>query len=74
MTNGYQRFAEGIPLKKQTVCSYETQLQTHAHVQVTERKCRTVIIHCLENMRSKSITAEQKCRVSAVISVSFITE
>ena len=72
MTNGYQRFAEGISLKKQTVCSYETQLRTCAHVRGTERKCRTVNIHCFENVWTKSITAEQKSSVSAVISVSFI--
>jgi hypothetical protein len=54
MTNGYQLFAEGISLKKQAICSYETRLRTYAHVRGTERKCRTLNIHCLENVRTKS--------------------
>jgi len=68
MTNGYQRVAEGTALKKQRVCSYEAQLRTYAHVRGTERKYRAV------NVKTKDITAEQKNSVSAVISVSFITE
>jgi hypothetical protein len=74
MTNGYQRFAEGTDLKKQTVCSWETQLRTYAHVPSTEHRYGTVNVHCPVNVTIKVITAEQMSGVSSVISVSFIAE